>query len=86
MKVLVFAPHPDDESIGMGGTIYKHTQRGDEVAIAIMTTGNIGSLEIDPKRLEKTREKEVREACKVLGKVMCRRISCCVTSSQYLPF
>lgn len=39
MKVLVIAPHPDDEIIGVGGTIAKRTQAGDEVYVCIVTKG-----------------------------------------------
>ena len=31
MKCLVFAPHPDDETIGVGGTILKKIKEGYEV-------------------------------------------------------
>ena len=37
MKVLVIAPHPDDEVLGCGGTIAKHAQAGDEVHLCIVT-------------------------------------------------
>lgn len=36
-KVLVIAPHQDDESIGCGGTIIKHAKSGGEVEIAFCT-------------------------------------------------
>ena len=39
MKVLVFAPHPDDEIIGVGGTIAKRTKAGDEVYVCVVTKG-----------------------------------------------
>lgn len=37
MKVLVIAVHPDDETLGCGGTILKHIENGDEVAWLIIT-------------------------------------------------
>ena len=39
MRVLVFAPHPDDEVIGIGGTIAKRAAAGDEVYVCIVTKG-----------------------------------------------
>ena len=38
-RVLVVAAHPDDEVLGCGGTIVKHRQRGDSVAVLIMAEG-----------------------------------------------
>ena len=39
MKVLVIAPHADDEVIGVGGTISKRNNAGDEVYVCIVTRG-----------------------------------------------
>lgn len=39
MKILVIAAHPDDEIIGVGGTILKHVAAGDDVFICIVTKG-----------------------------------------------
>ena len=35
--VVVIAPHPDDETLGCGGTILKHKQKGDRVFWLIVT-------------------------------------------------
>ena len=39
MKVLIIVAHPDDEVLGMGGAILKHTKNGDDVTVAYLTTG-----------------------------------------------
>jgi LmbE family N-acetylglucosaminyl deacetylase len=39
VKVLVIAAHPDDEVLGMGGTIKKYTKNKHQVKIVIMATG-----------------------------------------------
>jgi len=36
-KVLVIAPHPDDETLGCGGTLSRHKQEGDELYWGIVT-------------------------------------------------
>ena len=39
MKILVIVAHPDDEVLGMGGTIKKLTKSNHEIKIVIMATG-----------------------------------------------
>jgi len=36
-RVLVIAPHPDDETLGAGGTLLRHRRAGDEIHWAIAT-------------------------------------------------
>jgi N-acetylglucosamine malate deacetylase 1 len=39
MNVLVVAAHPDDEVLGAGATIARHTKAGDKVTVLILATG-----------------------------------------------
>lgn len=38
-NILVFAPHPDDEMIGVGGTIIKSIKNGSNVFVCVVTKG-----------------------------------------------
>lgn len=64
MKVLVFAPHPDDEVIGVGGTITKRAKAGDEVYVCVVTKGQEPMFK--KEFIEKGRT-ECREADAKLG-------------------
>lgn len=39
MKILLIAAHPDDELLGVGGTIAWHVAKGDQVKVAVMCEG-----------------------------------------------
>ena len=39
-KILVIAPHPDDETLGCGGTLLKHQSKKDKISWCIVTFGN----------------------------------------------
>lgn len=58
-RVLVIAAHPDDEVLGMGGTIAKYASRGDKVAILIVTDGSTSQYRDDPKLEDILRSKRV---------------------------
>jgi LmbE family N-acetylglucosaminyl deacetylase/glycosyltransferase involved in cell wall biosynthesis len=63
-RVLVLAPHPDDEVIGCGGVMGLHAGRGDEVTVLHFTDGSGGGV---GENLSKTRKSEARAAGEVLG-------------------
>src|SRR5436190_3910055 len=66
MKVLIIAPHPDDESIGCGGTVTLHALKGDEVSAVFLTSGELGLKQLAREEAWKIRESEARAAAKVL--------------------
>ena len=37
MRILIVGSHPDDEVLGVGGTLCKHVSNGDEVYVCIIT-------------------------------------------------
>jgi N-acetylglucosamine malate deacetylase 1 len=67
MNVLVLAPHPDDEAIGCGGTIARHSDRGDRVCVAFLTSGELGLKHLPREQAWHIREGEARRAAAVLG-------------------
>lgn len=38
-RILVIAPHPDDEVLGCGGVIARHSARGDHVQVIVVSRG-----------------------------------------------
>ncbi len=67
-RVLVLAPHPDDETCGLGGTLRRHRDQGDEVTVIFVTDGRNG----DPDSrfgadLVEIRKREALAAAEVLG-------------------
>lgn len=66
-KVLVFAPHPDDETIGCGGTIKLHVNRGDTVKVVVVTDGAKGYWEGDVDNYIEVRKEEAKNAFCQLG-------------------
>jgi LmbE family N-acetylglucosaminyl deacetylase len=57
-NVLVVAPHPDDETLGCGGTLLKHVQRGDKIHWLIFTSisedNGYSPVQVDKRNCEIT--------------------------------
>lgn len=49
MKILIVAAHPDDEVLGMGGTILRHSKLKDIVKIVYLATGISSRQKYDDK-------------------------------------
>src|SRR2546429_297321 len=74
LSLLAVEPHPDDESIGMGGTLARYSAEGVRTTLVTATRGEVGEIldkDLDPKeaapRLATIREPELRNAPKILG-------------------
>jgi len=70
MNVLIIAAHPDDEILGMGGTIAKHTSQHDNVTIIYMATGITARRELSeseyeikniPKKIQEEWQQEIKK-------------------------
>ena len=61
-RVLVVAAHPDDEMLGVGGTMAQHVLDGDSVSVLIMTDGvTARHNETEPQQVA------ARDACRTIG-------------------
>jgi LmbE family N-acetylglucosaminyl deacetylase len=68
-RVVVVAPHPDDETFGCGGTLALHRAQGDPVRVIFLTDGAAGDPEghYPPDRYVALRQAEARRAGAALG-------------------
>jgi len=73
-KIIVFAPHPDDETVGCGGAIAKRISQGYDVLIVVMTDGRHAfshSLGIhsdpSPEEVKMKRREEIKGVMKIYG-------------------
>lgn len=66
-SVLVMAPHCDDESLGCGGTLYKHHLAGNFITALFMTDGSQSISNEKPSDLVNIRKVEAKKAANVLG-------------------
>jgi LmbE family N-acetylglucosaminyl deacetylase len=59
-RILVFSPHPDDETIGVGGYIAQSIENGADVRIVLVTNGDFHGN-------EDVRYAEFKKATQILG-------------------
>ncbi len=65
---LVFAPHADDETFGMGGALLRAAAAGITTHVVVLTDGALGKAgDADTADVVATRRREVEQATKLLG-------------------
>jgi len=64
-KILIIAAHPDDETIGMGGSIHRFTETGCSVRVVFLSDG-VSSREVQRESLTK-RQESALAALRLLG-------------------
>ena len=72
LRLLAVLAHPDDESLGFGGTLAKYSSEGIETYLVTATRGEAGRFfslgkSADPSEVGRVREAELRAAAAVLG-------------------
>jgi len=68
-RVLMFAPHADDDVIGCGGTLAQHAAQGDPVRVVVVYDGRRGDVSqaFDPEEYVAMRRAEALRAGAHLG-------------------
>ena len=61
-RLLVLAPHPDDEGIGCGGVVFQHLRDGRQVRVAVATDGVEAAPDEDRDAYRARREEESQRA------------------------
>jgi LmbE family N-acetylglucosaminyl deacetylase len=72
-NAIIFAPHPDDETLGCGGTIAKKLSEGYNVYVVFLTDGRYALTELGisskptPLEMKEMRREDALRATKILG-------------------
>ena len=67
-RILIVAPHPDDEAIGCAGAILLHKHDGASVVVACATDGRTsGARGLGPDEMARRRHAEIDAAARLLG-------------------
>lgn len=82
MNVLAIAPHPDDEVLGLGGTLHRLAARGHNIVVAIVTKG--WSPLFPPEQVDQVRQ-EALAANPHLGVQTVKFLDLPVTRLNELP-
>lgn len=64
-RILVVCAHPDDETLGMGGTISQYAKQKDQVFVLVLSEGESNRNKKSTNILQ--RKKQAIKACAILG-------------------
>lgn len=82
MKILVVAPHPDDEVLSTGGTIARLISEDNELTVAVVTKG---WEPLFPKSQVEQVRNEAKQANEILGVKSLRFMDLAVTKLNQIP-
>lgn len=84
-KIVIVSPHPDDEILGVGGTMLRHIKQGDEIFWLIITNITKEQGYSDTKILERQNEiKQVADYLKIKDVIKLDYPTATLTSSDLL--
>jgi len=63
-KILVICAHPDDETLGLGGTLSLHAKEGDEIQVLVFSEGETARGD---KAKVSLRQTQAKKAALILG-------------------
>lgn len=70
MDVLCVVAHPDDEVIGIGGTLARHAANGDDVHVCVLAETEVSrneTIDEEAAARQRRRRDQTRRACEILG-------------------
>ena len=70
-RILVIAPHADDEVLGLGGTMSKYIDNSYQVIVLVMTNANKGN----PKDYSENLINKIRKNQEVQQDTWCKKIN-----------
>ena len=66
MRLMAFGAHPDDIEFLCAGTLAKYRAQGHDIAIAVMTNGEVGSATLPAPEIAAIRQKEAAQAAAII--------------------
>lgn len=82
-KVIVIAPHPDDETLGCGGALLKHKLQGDEIYWLIVT--NVDEKNGWSRDRVESRQIEIEKVSEMFGFTKTFKLNFPTTKLETLP-
>jgi LmbE family N-acetylglucosaminyl deacetylase len=66
-RILVLAPHPDDEVLGAGGSLNRYHKAGSEIMVVYMTDGSAADSNADAEKMIRVRFEETQTIARNYG-------------------
>lgn len=67
MNILAISAHPDDTEILCAGTLALYAKQGHSIFIGVFTNGNMGDVNILPKKMAPVRKAEAEQSAALIG-------------------